>query len=106
MFLAQHSEKFPAERLSEMKAKLETMSDDKFMVLSATSFKDPGTLLIVSILAGAYGIDRFMLGQTGMGVLKLLTVGGCGIWSIIDWFQIKKMTRETNYNKFMTVAGM
>lgn len=41
-------------------------------------------ILLASILAGSYGVDRFMLGQTGLGVLKLLTLGGCGVWHVID----------------------
>lgn len=106
MFLAQHGEKFPAERLNDIKAKLEGMSDDKFMVLSATSFKDPSTMLIISILAGSIGVDRFMLGDTGLGILKLLTGGGCYIWWLIDIINIKKMTRQKNYDKFMMSAGM
>jgi hypothetical protein len=45
-----------------------------------------------------------MLGQTGMGIGKLLTCGGVGIWTIIDWFLIKKATKELNYQKFSQVA--
>ncbi len=40
--------------------------------------------LILSIFLGYLGIDRFYVGQIGLGVLKLLTGAGCGIWYIID----------------------
>ena len=48
------------------------------------SDKDWTTLLILSILLGGLGVDRFYAGHIGLGVLKLLTVGGCGIWALID----------------------
>ena len=40
--------------------------------------------VILSWLLGGLGIDRFYLGYTGLGVLKLLTLGGCGVWALID----------------------
>ena len=49
-----------------------------------TSDKDWTTLLILSVLLGGLGVDRFYAGHIGLGVLKLLTLGGCGIWSLID----------------------
>lgn len=47
--------------------------------------KSKETLTLLATLLGTLGIDRFYRGQTGLGVLKLLTLGGCGIWAIIDY---------------------
>jgi TM2 domain-containing membrane protein YozV len=40
--------------------------------------------LIMSIIFGQLGVDRFIMGQVGLGILKLITLGGCGIWWLID----------------------
>lgn len=41
-------------------------------------------VLVMSILFGSLGVDRFIMGKVGTGILKLITLGGCGIWWIID----------------------
>lgn len=40
--------------------------------------------LVMSIIFGTLGVDRFIMGHVGLGILKLITLGGCGIWWIID----------------------
>ena len=44
--------------------------------------------ILLSIFVGYLGIDRFYLGYIGLGVLKLLTLGGIGIWYLIDMILI------------------
>lgn len=40
--------------------------------------------LIMSIIFGGLGVDRFIMGHVGLGILKLITFGGCGIWWLVD----------------------
>ena len=101
MFIMSNKKYFPAEKIVFLKQKLMELDENKFVLASSVEFKDPTTILIISLLLGSLGIDRFMLGETGMGVLKLLTGGLCGILTIIDWFSVQKKAKEINYNNLM-----
>ena len=57
--------------------------------------------LILSILVGGLGVDRFYLGLIGTGIIKLLTGGGFGIWWIIDVILIA--TNKLNDSKGETL---
>ena len=103
MYVMTNQKYFPAEKIMYLKEKLAAMDESKFTMVSTVELKDPTTILLVSIFLGGLGIDRFMLGDTGMGILKLLTGGCCGILTIIDWFTVSKKTRELNFNNLMTV---
>ena len=82
---------------------MKTIDEEKFSIISTVELKDPMTILLVSIFLGSLGIDRFMIGDTGMGILKLLTAGCCGILTIIDWFSIQKKAKDLNFNKIMAL---
>lgn len=103
MFIISKSKYFPAEALPMIREKLERLEDEKLLTLEALELKEPTTLLIVSLLAGGLGIDRFLLGDVGMGVLKLLTGGLCGILTIVDWCTIMGKTKKENLNKLMAI---
>jgi len=40
---------------------------------------------VFTFILGELGVDRFVRGQIGLGILKLITCGGCGIWALVDW---------------------
>ena len=44
--------------------------------------------LLLAWFTGIFGGDRFYLGYTGLGIAKLCTLGGCGIWAFIDFIMI------------------
>lgn len=71
-------------------------ADEALAQTAFSNLKSPTTVLLVSIFLGFLGIDRFLLGQKFLGVLKLITAGGCGIWTIIDWFTTNERTRTYN----------
>lgn len=59
--------------------------------------KDWLITLLLSIFLGGLGVDRFYTGHTMLGVLKLITCGGMGIWSLIDIIMIA-MNKRTDAN--------
>jgi len=99
MFLMTNGKYFLPQHLNYIRERLAVLDDSKWGMIMGADLKDPGTMLLVSIFGGGLGIDRIMLGETGLGVAKLLTCGGIGIWTIIDWFLISDLTRRKNMEK-------
>ena len=104
LLLSTYGKYFPQERFADVKTILENMSEDKQAALAMAEFKDPTISLIISLLGGGLGIDRFYIGDTGLGIAKLLTCGGLGIWTIIDWVTIMGTVREKNFQKLLALA--
>lgn len=65
---------------------------------------------VLAWFLGAFGAHRFYLGQTGLAVLQLLTLGGCGIWSFIDIVVLALDNYKVNgvkpsgYNKTLAIV--
>jgi TM2 domain-containing membrane protein YozV len=103
MFIMANGKFFESHQLNQIRERLIQMDDSKWGIVQTLQFNDPTTSLIVSLLGGTLGIDRFLIGDTGLGVGKLLTCGGLGIWAIIDWFMIMGATREKNMLKMQQI---
>ena len=81
MFLATNAKYFTAAQLADLRNRITELDDSLLMYTS-------------------------QLGDTGLGIGKLLTGGGCGIWSLIDWFLIMDDTRNKNYQIMMNAIMM
>jgi TM2 domain-containing membrane protein YozV len=70
-----------------------------FMSQYNSEKKDRTTGLILAVLIGKFGVDRFYLNDIGMGILKFVTLGGCLIWWVVDWFTVQGRVDEYNRRK-------
>lgn len=102
MFILTNGKFFESHQVPIVRDKLLQLDESRWSTIQTLQFKDPTISLIVSLLGGNLGIDRFLIGDTGLGIGKLLTCGGFGIWAIIDWFMIMGATREKNMAKLQT----
>jgi TM2 domain-containing membrane protein YozV len=99
LFLLTHSKSFETHHLSFIREKLLALDDSQWIIIQSINIKDPMLSLIISIVGGHFGIDRFLIGDIGLGIGKLITCGGIGIWTVIDWFLIMDATRDRNFKK-------
>jgi TM2 domain-containing membrane protein YozV len=100
LFMMINGKNFEGHHLISIREKLLSLDENQWQYLQLTQFKNPTTALLISIFAGPYGIDRFYIGDTGLGVGKLLTCGGLFVWTIVDWFLIQGATKEKNFLAF------
>lgn len=98
-FLVQNKKFFSPYYMMNLKERLLFLSDEQMSKLEYFEFKDPIVVFVISVVIGYLGVDRFMLGDTTNGVLKLVLTLICGlglVWWLVDLFLIINRTKEYN----------
>ena len=98
------SDKLPQEKLVLLKNKLAEAPDSVADEILCTPLNNSVTVIVLSVFLGGLGVDRFVIGDVGLGVAKLL-LGWItfGIWPLIDIFFCYKKAKEKNFNKLMSI---
>lgn len=105
-FLAANLDKFPADQMPLLKQKLNEIDEDQNDFVYSTNLKNPQTALILSIFLGGFGVDRFYIGDTMLGILKLFFSWiTFGLWTIIDMFLIQKACRKNNLENIQRIIA-
>jgi len=98
MFIGMNAENFNQGDLMVIKQRLETMDDDKFFMLQGTELQKPSTILLIAVFLGW---ERFWLDDIALGIIKIITAYGCGIWWLIDIFTAKSRAQKYNFKKII-----
>lgn len=104
-FIAMNQKMLPKNSGSifHLKSHLTALPADQEFLVNSIKLKDPTTALVLSLFLGNLGIDRFYNGQTLLGVLKLITLGGFFIWGFLDLFLIMGAVRAKNLEQLMSI---
>ena len=117
MVLLTLQDKIPSESLPLLQDKLKNANESQLERVAIVPLKNPIIGLILGILFGGLGIDRFYQGNIILGVAKLITliigfltiwvfIGGfilfiLAIWCIVDYFLVWKSIKKDNFNKIL-----
>lgn len=123
-YLAAVSDKFTDDAIPKLKPVLLKLPDDAIYAFEGFHLKNPQTSLVLSLLVGGLGIDRFYIGDIGIGFVKLLlpfislfmlqvspsiSLITIIVWvsiCLVDYFRIMQRTRQINYHLFLKKIAM
>lgn len=107
-FLISLQDKIGPNEMIAAQGRLDKIPDDKIMSLAMIELKSPLIGLILGLLFGGFGIDRFYKGDIGLGILKFLSIFIVigFIWVVVDWFLVYKGIQRDNFMKLnMVLSG-
>lgn len=89
----------------EVESALRVAPEEFAYSLGNIKFNNPTILLVVSIIGSSFGIDRFLLKKIPTGILKIITLGGFGIWTLVDVVTAKRRCRNYNCQLLIDAIG-
>lgn len=95
-FMMVNGKNFPEEAQIQIREKLEKIDDKKADLLVGMEWKSPTVAFLFAFFLGGLGVDRFWLGENGLGVAKILTCAGVGIWGLVDLFTAAGRAKKYN----------
>ena len=103
-FIYANKKFFPSYKTDLLINKLINNSTVDLELLHTIKFISPIKVLMISIMFGVFGIDRFFIGDYRVGFIKLFTVGGFGFLLVFDWFCILKRVKYINYLNLLSIC--
>lgn len=101
-FLNINSEFFNIDDMPTIRNIVENLDDERMDRLKFMHFRDPKVFWAISFLGGALGLDRFLIGDVKIGLVKLfLNIFTLFIPQFVDLFLIQKRIRKKNFEKLM-----
>lgn len=99
-------DRIPAEKYVMLKNRLREADEGKADEVLSAKLHGTASIVLLSIFLGGIGVDRFVIGDVGLGVGKLL-VGWLtfGIWPLIDIFLCYKKAKEKNFTKLLQILA-
>jgi len=127
-FIQSKGKYFPAGKIYSIRETLEKLDDGKASMLNIISFKSTTTVTLFALFLGGFGVDRFVTGSTGIGILKIVAMivmqicnvvasansdfaalyivtAGVWVWFVVEIFTASKRAKDYNYQKLMEVVG-
>lgn len=97
-----YQSKIPEEGLSRFKKALERAPEDAYDEIFDTKIYSIPTTVILSVLFGFLGVDRFYIGDVGIGICKLLFGWlTLGIWPFVDIFCSYRKAKRKNLENLL-----
>lgn len=102
-YLLANVDKFKPTDMFLLRKILTNVPESQQFCIQAVPLKNPLITLILSLLLGAFAVDRFYIGDISLGIIKIiLTLCVIGwVWVVLDWFLTYQKTKQINFCKIL-----